>query len=415
MLHILFRVEIGGLVAVCLQVAMASEPLRREASTQLSEMACKSTTETGMQTEVADPLNTVWLQSNTDPVIRYEVPFAKIQERSPVLADYFRLYAHSATPTLAMDAFYSDKDVSQIQRYLVFGLQDGEALTYGTKRFLEQLQTNNPKDFQVITLQSAYNRSNGKPAFSCPLSAGTVQKSAYFQQKMRLPDGTLRETYTVPGTDPKSLHLFTYLLFWGHFSNPFYVRDQFTDSVRHGLHPMIESYCLPFPYKKLQQLSMILRGIDRNKVPWENTSVFWVPFLEASKYGQIEESIVRTFSNQGTCSQVLTASFKPYQDDPAIVPKSTPLMTDTRAFAPAGPDPEEVCKAYLDKAYETWKKKVLFVRPKEVYLGHFVVKTSKKSLKPKGATMEERRSTYLAFYRAATLAVDGTVRREAWQ
>ncbi len=388
---------------LCPWICTASE--RVEVSTQLTEGEMKDSHDIGTQTE--GPLETVWLQSNTDPIIRYEVPFAKVEERSPVLAEYFRTY--SPTLTLNMDLFYCEKDITQIQRYLVFGLVEGEPLTLGTQRFLQQLQVGRAKDFQLIALQSARNRSSGKPALTCPLSAGSVQASSYFQKYIWHPDGKLRATFTVPGSDSKSLYLFAYLLFWGHFANPFFVRDQFITYASQGIQPMIEAYQLPIPYLKLQQLNGVLRGIDRDKVPWDGPASFWDPFLAASEYGQVEEKIIRTFSTQGSCRQVLTGSYKPYPMEGVPPAVAVILPEDVRAYAPAGPDPDAACRVYMDAAYKNWKKKFLFTRVKKSHIGHFLMKADQKITKPKGATMEEKRNTYLSFDRDAVLSATGEV------
>lgn len=391
-------------------MSVATGPERVEESTQLAEGELKETQAQGNQTE--GPLETVWLQSNTDPIIRYEVPFAKVEERSPVLAEYFRTYA--PTLTLDMDLFYSDKDITQIQRYLVFGLVEGEPLTLGTQRFLRHLKVDRAKDFQMIALQSARNRSSGKPALTCPLSAGSAQASPYFHKHMWHPDGKLRAAFTVPGSDSKSLYLFAYLLFWGHFSNPFFVRDQFMTYASQSIQPMIEAYQLPIPYLKLQQLNAVLRGIDKEKVPWDGPDSFWDPFLAASEYGQVEEKIVRTFSTQGPCQQALTGTYKPYQMERTSSAAPVILPEDVRAYAPAGPDPEAACRAYMDAAYENWKKKFLFTRAKKTHLGHFLMKTDQKTTKPKGATVEEKRNAYLSFDKDAVLSAAGDILREAW-
>jgi hypothetical protein len=371
-----------------------SEILKVEAFTQLADGELKRTQESGMQTEGA--LETVWLQSNTDPVIRYEMPFAKVEERSSVLAEYFRTYG----PTLELDAFYSDRDLAQINRYLVFGPMKGDTPTLGAQRFMLRLKMDRPKDFQVMSLQSARMRGNGKPAFTCPLSAGTMQESPYFKKTIWQSDGKLQKAFTLSGSDSKCLHLFAYLLFWGDFANPLYVRDQFVGEVAQGLTPMIEAYELPFPAQKLEQLTSILRGVDKDKVPWETPVAFWAPYLAATEYGQVEESVMRTFSNRGTCSQVLTVTYKPYEAD-LVTAQSIPVHTDRHAYAPASPHAEDSCKAYLDEAYEAWKKNILFVMPKKIHLGHFKMQTVNRTTKPKGATIEERKTSYLGFYKEA--------------
>ncbi len=372
--------------------------LLAEDSTQLGDGELKSTREDGVQTD--GPLETVQMRSNTNPVVSYDIPFAKIAERSPVLADYFRTYS----PILEMDAFYLERDLSQINRYLVFGLPEGEKLTLGTQRFLKRLEEGQAKDFQVVTIQSARLLSSGKPAFTCPLSVGTLQQSPYFKERIWEADGTLRKVFMVPGSDSYCLHLFSYLLFWGPFANPFFVqekismRDKFgVDFVAQGLKPMIKEYKLQFPCRKLEQLTDILKNLEENKAPWKTPTTFWEPFLEATEYGEIEEHVSRTFSNKGPCSQVLTVTYHPSsveRDGRA----SVPLHTDRHAYVPADLRNPNACKAYLDEAYKVWKEKTLFARPGKSHLGHFVKHTESKSTKPKGTTIEERTSTYVGFY-----------------
>jgi len=358
-----------------------SMPNRREISTQTA----------------SDP-EVVWIQLGIEPIMQYELSFEKIAKRSVGLSEYFR----SISLTLTLDALYTNKDLHQIQRDLNFGTPPGTVLSDGARKFLLSLPTRSAKDFQTVHLQSALNRGIGKTAYICTLSVATLETNRFLKQAIYKPDGELRSSYTVPGSDPKSLHLFAYLLFWQKWADPFAVRDQIQNpDTAQSLQPMISAYGLPFPYIKLLNLATLLSMTERDKLPWDKKEDFWNALLDADAYDWVEEYIKREYVNCGPCSAEVTARRQPRFFDSPIggVQKSIEIPKETITYTSPTPCDLEGSKLHLLKQYEQWRDKVLFHRKGETTLTYFVIRSRADMKKTKNSTLETVKSVYLVFYR----------------